>query len=41
MPKWGHQFIFGRAKCACIVVYKIDGPIWAFEENMFFKKIHL
>ena len=40
MPKWGKPF-FSRAKCAWVVGYKIDSPIWAFEENTFFQKIDL
>ena len=36
MPKWVHQIFFNRAKCACVVGYKIDSPIQAIEENTFF-----
>ena len=32
----GASDFFSRAKCACVVGYKIDSPIQAIEENMFF-----
>ena len=30
------RFFSSRAKCACVVGYKINSPIQAIEENMFF-----
>ena len=35
----GASDFFSRAKCACVVGYKIDSPISAFEENVFSKKM--